>query len=92
MSKRVFEADLQSAYESVFNTSSGKLVLKHMMATGHVTTPCADVKGSRDQSLRNEGTQQFVLTILNLINKNVGRVQETTETIKEGIECPNQQQ
>ena len=82
--KRITRSRLHGAYERTFNTPDGRIVLNHLMKTGHVTTPVAH--GNREQSLRNEGAQHLVLSIMRFLRKTPEQVSnQITEAIDEDL-------
>lgn len=68
--------NLHSDYKRTFNTPEGQRVLRHLMKVGKVTKPVAHP--DRDQSLRNEGAQHLVLSILNFVSRSPDEIADTT--------------
>lgn len=72
-----YRSKLHAAYNDVFSSPSGKMVLRHLMRTGHVTVPVATP--DHDQSLRNAGAQHLVLSILRFLKKRPDQIAEQIE-------------
>ena len=57
----------QLSYEQVFNTPDGKRVLDHMIRNGFVLK--STLGKDHDETMMNEGTRRFVLSILRKVHK-----------------------
>lgn len=75
--RKLYRSKLHRDYDLTFNTPHGRRVLHHLMRTGKVVTPVADP--DPNQSLRNEGMQHLVLSILRFLKKRPDQIAETTE-------------
>lgn len=80
--------DLHGAYKRVFDTPDGRIVLAHLMKTGHVTTPVAH--GDSEQQIRNAGAQHLVLSILRFLNKDPNQIaQQVNDNIQNEYDNQN---
>ena len=61
----------------VFSSPQGKRILSYLMKSGCVTTPVAHV--DRDESLRNEGMQRIVLSLMKATYRNNTELEEHIE-------------
>jgi hypothetical protein len=75
-------AMIHQAYQSVFNTPDGQVVLKHILRIGKVTTPTF-VAGDPHMTSFNEGQRRLALSILRFVRKNHD---ELLQEIERGIE------
>lgn len=57
----------QIAYESVFKTDLGRRVLDHMIRNGFILKPT--LGRDHDETMMNEGTRRFVLSILRKVHR-----------------------
>jgi hypothetical protein len=65
----------------VFASPQGKRILRFLMKKGCVTTPVASI--DRDDSLRNQGAQRLVLSLLKATYKNETELEEEIENSHE---------
>jgi len=61
----------------VFASPQGQRVLRYLMNKGSVTTPVASL--DRDESLRNQGAQRLVLSILKATYRNESELEQLIE-------------
>ena len=58
-------AKVGRAYQAVFGTEEGKLVLRHIMRNGFVIDSTF-VRGDPEQTMLNEGTRRLALSIVRM--------------------------
>lgn len=61
----------------VFESPQGQRVLRYLMNKGCVTSPVASL--DRDESLRNQGAQRLVLSILKATYRNESELEQAIE-------------
>ena len=61
----------------VFASPQGQQVLRYLMKKGSVTTPVAS--STNEESLRNQGAQRLVLSILRATHKNESEIEQQIE-------------
>lgn len=70
--------NLIGAYQRVFDTPDGKVVLAHLMREGFVVKSTF-VAGDSHQTAMNEGSRRLVLSILRIVNKDQKQLLEQLE-------------
>ena len=61
----------------VFTSDQGRRVLRYLMKKGSVTTPVAST--DHDESLRNQGAQRLVLSIMKATHQNETEIEQQLE-------------
>ena len=74
--------DLVKAYQRVFNTEDGKVVLTDLMKFSKLIEP-AFVQGDEQSSIYFEGMRRVGIRILNFINIDLAKAQEVRDQLNE---------
>lgn len=71
-----------SAYKSVFESPEGEVVLAHLCKNCHVFDPTF-VQGDPNQTFLNEGGRRVVLSILKMLNTDLGKLRQIMEDVQD---------